>query len=96
MKIKKTHWLVQYHPSYNEKPEFSIFPFEMTGADYATVKTVEIEMDIPDDFDPRPQQIAALEGQRKKAMADHEALMNMIEGRIQSLRAIEHIVTEEV
>lgn len=54
------------------------------------IREMDIDLDIPDDFDPRPAQIAALEAQRQKARADFELLMNTIDGKIQSLKCIEH------
>ena len=92
MKVTVKHYLTQVQWGWEPKPQYVLYPFPMNGEQYAIVREMDVELDIPDDFDPRPQQIAALEEQRRKAKADHEALMNMIEGKIQSLRCIEHKV----
>lgn len=92
MKVTVKHYLHQVQWSWEAEPKFLLYPFEMTGEQYALVREMDVELDIPDDFDPRPQQIAALEEQRKKAMADYAALVNMIDGKIASLKAIEHKV----
>lgn len=99
MKVQIKSFLNMRHYVWADKPEFILAQWPATDFDpdvyrtNATVCEVVTEHDIPDDFDARPQMIAALEQQRRKAMADHEALMNVIEGRIASLRAIEHKVT---
>lgn len=94
MKTTVKHYLtMRYDPKYMANPEFFYSHIDMhTYGDetYATIKEVDFELVIPDDFDPRQQQIAALERQHQKAMADYELLMNTIEGKIQSLRCIEH------
>ena len=48
--------------------------------------------DVPDDFDPRPQQVAALEAEKQKARAEFHARVTEIDRQIQSLLAIEHEV----
>ncbi len=100
MKVEIKSYLNMVHYVWADKPEYLLYPFPIEGEidpsifkQKATVCEVFTSHDIPDDFDPRPQMIAALEQQRRKAMADHEAFMNVIEGRIASLRAIEHKVT---
>lgn len=91
MKVTVKHYLHRIQWS-GDEPRFVLYPFLMEGEQYALVREMDVELDIPDDFDPRPQQIAALEEQRKKAMADYAALVNAIDGKIASLRAIEHKV----
>lgn len=46
-------------------------------------------VEVPDDFDPRPQQVAALEAEKQKARADFQARITEIDRQIQSLMAIE-------
>ena len=74
-----------------EKDRFQLFPFDMSSvSDSVLVCPVDVEAEVPDNYDPREQQIADLEAKKRKAIADHEAFMNSIEGKIQSLRAIEY------
>jgi hypothetical protein len=89
MKVTKKHYLTRVQWSWDREHYYCLYPFQMEGEQYVTVRAMDIELDIPDDFDPREQQIAALEKQRQKAMADHQMLMDTIDGKIQSLRAIE-------
>ena len=93
MKVTVKHYLTKVQWGWEREPQYVLYPFAMTGEQYAIVREMNVDLDIPDDFDGRPQQIAALEEQRRKAMADHQQLMDCIEGKIQSLRAIEHRVT---
>lgn len=89
MKVKKEFYLINER-NYNGSTEFWLYPFEMRGEGYVTVGKQEVEFEVPDNFDPRPGQIAALEEQRRKAMADYQSLMNIIDGKIARLTAIEH------
>lgn len=53
------------------------------------VKRHSIEFEVPDDFDPRPQQVKALEKERDKVRAEMSARITEINSQIQSLLAIE-------
>jgi hypothetical protein len=44
--------------------------------------------EVPDDFDPRPQQIAALEARRQEITAKFQAAITEINARISKLQAI--------
>jgi len=54
------------------------------------VKQQSIEVEVPDDFDPRPDMIANLRTQEKQAMADFELKVNQIRKQISELEAIEY------
>lgn len=49
----------------------------------------EMEVEIPDDFDPRQGQIVALEAQKKELRAKFAASVKDIDDRINSLLALE-------
>ena len=49
---------------------------------------LKIEIEVPDNYDPRAQQIAALEKQRLKVMADYQKSVTEINERIGKLQAI--------
>lgn len=53
------------------------------------IKPFEIEVDIPDDFDPRPAQIKALQEKQKEAAAAFHAMNTEIMRQIQELQALE-------
>jgi hypothetical protein len=45
---------------------------------------------VPEDYDPRPQQIAALEKHKQKVMADFQNTITEINARISNLQALEY------
>ena len=62
------------------------------GADskgYVIVNELTIEIEVPLNFDPRPQLIKNLEAEQRKAMADFEKLNTDILRKIQELQALE-------
>ena len=91
MKIKLT---VHVHYSkwmFEDKGEFQIFPCKLEDDGHRTyVGEQEIEIEVPDDYDPRAQQIAALEKQKQKVMADYQKTVMEINDRISKLQALEY------
>ena len=71
--------------------ELSLFKCDMTDPDCGVVmiKPLEIEVEIPHDFDPRPQQIAALQEKQKAAAAAFQAFTTDNLRQIQQLQALE-------
>lgn len=55
------------------------------------VKETQTTFDVPEDFNPVPQQIADLEAIKTKASAEFYARVTEIDRQIQSLLAIEHV-----
>jgi hypothetical protein len=90
MKVKiKAH--IHYNKyRWDDKGEFEVFSFKFDDDDHRTyVGEQEIEIDVPDEYDPRAQQIAALEKQRQKVMADYQKTVTEINDRISKLQALE-------
>ena len=50
----------------------------------------EIEIEVPDSYDPRAQQVAALEALKQKVMADYHKSVTEINDRISKLLALEY------
>ena len=77
------------------KPEFELLPWDCrtwdatSAAGRVFVKEHLTTVEVPDDFDPRPAQVAALEAEKQKARADFQARITEIDRQIQSLMAIE-------
>ena len=77
------------------KIEFELTPWDcrlwgetaQDGRVYVKEHTTTVE--VPDDFDPRPQQVAALEAEKQKARAEFQKRITEIDRQIQSLLAIE-------
>lgn len=64
------------------RPSAGIWP------DLIVVGEHSIEVEVPDDFDPRPNLIAALKEKEQKARADFEALITNIQRQISQYEAI--------
>jgi hypothetical protein len=91
MKVKITAHVHYNKYSWDEKGSFEVFPFKFEDDDHRTfVGEQEIEVEVPDDYDPRAQQIAALEKQKQKVMADFQKTVNDINEKISKLQAIEY------
>jgi len=66
------------------------FAYKVDSENYTYVCQQEIELEVPDNYDPRAQQIAALEAQKTKAMADYQKSVTEINERISKLQALEY------
>lgn len=77
------------------KPEFELMPWDCRTWDAGAadgrifVKEHLTTVEVPDDFDPRPQQVAALEAEKQEARAEFQERITEIDRQIQSLLAIE-------
>ena len=90
MKIKTTAHVHYQKFSWEKKGEYRLASFQMDdNAERTYVGQQEIEIDIPEDYDPRAQQVAALEKQKQKVMADYQKSVMEINDRINKLLALE-------
>lgn len=77
------------HPSIYAHPwTFRAFEPDSTSENVSVVPHT-ITVEIPDDFDPRPGIVKALEAQKEKARADFAALVTKLDRQINELLAIE-------
>jgi hypothetical protein len=91
MKIKTTVHIYFNQYSWENKGDYTVFSCKVDDTESRTyVGEQEIEIDVPDDYDPRAQKIAALEKHKKKVMADYEKTLIEINERISKLQAIEY------
>jgi hypothetical protein len=58
------------------------------------VGTAEVTFDVPDDFDPRPAQVKALEAKKRELEAQFSAAVVELNRQINSLLCIESAVSE--
>lgn len=75
------------------KPTISFYTFKPNATYFpgiAIVREQSIEVDVPDDFDPRPDLIKGLKEKERKARADFQATLTEIQRRISELEAIEY------
>lgn len=57
---------------------------------FVLVKPHSFEVDVPDDFDPRPKMVEKLEGEKRRITAEFNARVTDLNAQIQSLLAIEN------
>jgi hypothetical protein len=89
MKIKAKAHIYYSKYSWQEEGEFLLFYAKIDDTETQFhVSEQEFEIEVPDDFDPRAQQIAALEKQKQKVMADYQKTVTEINNRINNLKAI--------
>lgn len=91
MKIKITAHVHYLKYSWEDKGEFEVFSFKADDDSHRTyVCEQEVEVEVPDNYDPRAQQIAALEKQKQKVMADYQKMVTDINEKISKLQALEY------
>jgi len=83
------HW--RKYP-WKDETEYIFNEFDMSdcGPHYVPMFEHQFEVEIPDDFDPTPQMIAALKAEKRKILADANVKANNIDEQIQKLLCIEH------
>jgi len=91
MKLKTTvHTYYNKYP-WEDKGVFHLSSYKFDDTQYQTyVGDQEVEIDVPEDYDPRAQQIAALEAKKTKVMADFHKTVTEINDHISKLQAIEY------
>lgn len=90
MKVKTTVYIHHAQWSFEETGTFQVFSTKLDDTEYRTyVGEQEIEIDVPDNYDPRAQKIAALEKHKQKVMADYQKTLMEINDQISKLQAIE-------
>ena len=91
MKVKITSHVYYNQYSWEETGEYLIMYAKLDDCEHRTyVGEQEIEIEVPDDYDPRAQKIAALERHKLKVMADYQKAVTEINERISKLQAIEY------
>ena len=91
MKIKTIVHIHNQQYSWEDAPTYTVFSVRLDDNESRTyVGPQEIEIDVPDDYDPRAQKIAALEKHKKKVMADYQKSVTEINDRISKLQALEY------
>jgi hypothetical protein len=91
MKLKATVHVYYQKYSWEEKGKFSVYPFKIDDSEHLTyVGQQEVEINVPEDYDPRAQQIAALKAQKQKVMADFQKTVDTINEKISKLQALEY------
>jgi hypothetical protein len=91
MKIKTTIYIHFNKYEWDDEGIYQIFSFKANDDDTRTfVCEQEIEIEVPDNYDPTAQKIAALEAKKERAMADYNKTVSEINTRISKLQALEY------
>ena len=91
MKVKVTAHVFYQKFDWEPKGKFLVFYVKIDDADSFTyVGEQEIEIEVPYNYDPRAQKIAALEKQKQKVMAEFQKTVDQINERISNLQALEY------
>lgn len=91
MKIKTTVHVHFVKYSWETEGRFEAMSYKIKDdTNYSYVGPQQIEVDVPEHFDPRPVQIAVLEAEKQKIMADFQKSITIINERISKLQALEY------
>ena len=91
MKVKTTVHIFYSKYSWEDKGEYLVFYAKVDDDEHRTyIGEQEVEIEVPDNYDPTAQKIAALEKKKQKVMADYQKTVNEINERISKLQAIEY------
>lgn len=91
MKVKTTVQIHYNQFSWEKTGQYTVYSCKLEDNESRTfVCEQEIEIEVPDDYDPRAQKIAALEKHKQKVMADYQKTLMEINDRISKLQAIEY------
>jgi hypothetical protein len=95
MKVKVNIHIFHSQYPWQEKGEYLVFYAKIPDdQDRTYVGQQEIEIEVPDNYDPRAQKIVALEAQKQKVMADYQKTVTEINAKISKLQAIELVRSE--
>jgi hypothetical protein len=71
--------------------QWRLMPYQSEGDNKRIfVGTAEVTFEVPDDFDPRPAQVKALQAKEQELRAQFAAAVTEIHRQISQLQAIEH------
>lgn len=89
MKVTIKGWVAYGMFEWQKRPEYSFFDYKPNGKTHVTIAEHTIEVDAPDDFDPRGLIVRNLEEQKRSIEAEFHKRVTEINAQIQSLLAIE-------
>ena len=91
MKVKTTIHIYYTTYSWQEAGEYQVMYAQLSDDAYRTyVGSQEIEIEVPDNYDPTAQKIAALQKEKEKAQEEFSKKVASINERISKLQAIEY------
>jgi len=94
MKVQITGFITYREPYGQEDNthgfEFMCFDPTPYSKDRIVVRPHSFEVEVPDNFDPRPQMVKALEAEKEKVRKDFAVTVARIDRQINELLALEH------
>ena len=92
MKVQIKAFVCYEKPWRDGDSGFCVQSFDPTPYGHERILVCEqtFEVDVPDNFDPRPQMVKALEAQKEKARKEFAATVMRIDKQINELLALEH------
>lgn len=87
---------IHYEQDFKGQPLFTIFPFDMSSCGKVMVETQDIEITIPDDFNPITAQVDLLKAEREKVRAELGKRLMQIDDAIAKLTCIDYTPTGPV
>jgi hypothetical protein len=91
MKIKTIAHIHYLKYDFEVNGRYEVLSFKASDDSFRTyVGEQEIEIEVPDDYDPRGQKITALEKQKQNVMAEYQKTVTEINERINKLQALEY------
>jgi hypothetical protein len=91
MKIKTTIYVYYQKYDWDTEGTYQVYSFKANDDDTRNfVCEQQIEVEVPDNYNPTAQKIAALEAQKARAMSDFNKAVMDINTRISKLSALEY------
>ena len=91
MKIQPTLYVHFIKYSWEEVGEYQIFSVKLEDTEYRTyVSSQEVEIEIPENYDPTAQKILALQKEKEKLQAEFTKSVMDIQDRISKLQCLEY------
>ena len=88
--MKKTLKGFLHYSTSTYTPGYEVWPLKIVDSGRLIfVKEIDVDVEVPDDYDPRPAQIAALKEKQKQAAADFHAATVENTRQINELQALE-------
>jgi hypothetical protein len=91
MKIKTTIYIYYAKYLWEEEATYAFYSIKIDDTEYMTcVGSQELEIEVPSDYDPTAQRLAALQKEKEKAQEEFSKKVAGINERISKLQALEY------
>tara|TARA_R110000772_G_scaffold125466_20_gene232229 strand:- start:2154 stop:2435 length:282 start_codon:yes stop_codon:yes gene_type:complete len=91
MKVKTTIHIYYAAYPWEDKAEYLVFYAKVSDDEHRTyVGEQEIEIEVPDNYDPTAQKLAALQKEKEKVQLEFAQKVADINDRISKLQALEY------